>query len=971
MPTSAASQGLAGMTPRRALFAFAALLVGINVLSAVLDIRNERALVERNALRDFNNITALLADQTARSLESVDVLLRAAANDISAKGVGEPSARALRLKDRISGIPQIRAVVLLDRDGRAVLSTDERIAEGTDFSDRLYFKAHRDGTVVGRNVSAPFLSRTTNHWEFAVSEPVTDGNGQFAGVLAGLMDVDHFDRLYRSLDVGELGFVMLMTREGTLVTRVPPREQLLGKKLPDRDDVLGFVGREGRFSGWSLSMVAPEAREVPVLMSAAPIPDTPLVVIVGKPERTVLAPWRGESVRVILRTLLTSAVVLALVALAARELSRRAQADRRMRESEKRYAMAVAGANDGIWDLDFTTGQMYYSARALELLGLDPGLEGFRTREEWNALMPYHEDDNVRWGKSIEDHIAGTEGHYQVEWRARQADGSYRWVMVRGLCFRGADGRPSCFAGSITDIEPRKRYEAEILRQTALLDELFESAPEAVVLLDLDGRVIRTNREFASVFGFTAEESTGRLLTELIVPGDQVDEAVMIGAAANSPIRVSAECERLRKDGARIHVTLTASKVTIEGRMIGVYIIHRDITERRLAEAEQERLQARLRQAEKMEAVGRLAGGIAHDFNNVLGGILGYGEMLMESAAEGSPEQRYARNLLIAANRARGLVEQILTYSHSQHAARGPLEIGRTVRETLEVIRGSLPAGIALELALPDVPLVVYGDPTQLHQVVMNLCTNAVHAMGGDGTLAVSVEAVNLEQEVSFAQATLSPGRYIKLVVADTGTGMDGATLARIFEPFFTTKEVGQGTGLGLALVYGIVADSGGATHVTSELGRGSTFDIYLPRADIENVAIEQAEGPIERGHGERILLIDDEKPLLTMTAELLTRLGYDPVPFSDPNAALASLEVMPPESYDVVLTDEMMPGLTGTALARAVRRARSSLPIILISGYTGPMLTQIALGAGVREVLRKPIQSRELAAALARALTP
>jgi CheY-like chemotaxis protein len=371
-----------------------------------------------------------------------------------------------------------------------------------------------------------------------------------------------------------------------------------------------------------------------------------------------------------------------------------------------------------------------------------------------------------------------------------------------------------------------------------------------------------------------------------------------------------------------------------------------------------------------MEAVGRLAGGIAHDFNNILGGILGYGEMLQDSAAPGSPEQRYARNLLTAANRARDLVDQILTYSRSQRAARGPVDLGRIVRETLEVIRGSVPAGIVLEVNLPASAFVVMGDPTQLHQVVMNLCTNAIHAMTGDGTLAVSLEAIDLERELPVVHAMLPAGRYIKLAVSDTGSGMDDATLAHIFEPFFTTKEVGQGTGLGLSLVYGIVADSGGATHVDSEIGRGSTFEIYLPRAAVDSVESEKVEGPIARGHGERVLLVDDEKPLLIMTSEMLTRLGYDPAPFSDPHAALASLEAMP-ATYDLVLTDEMMPGLTGTALARAAHRARAGLPIILLSGYTGPMLTEMALAAGVREVLKKPVQTRELAAAMARALAP
>jgi PAS domain S-box-containing protein len=828
MRLPSAARGLSGMTLRRMLFALGAVLVGINILSAIWDIRNERAVVERNALRDFSNLTALLADQTARSLESVDLLLHAAAGDISTAGVGPPAARALRFKDRISGIPQIRAVILLDRNGKVLVSTDGGADDGADFSKRPYFTHQRDAAVKGRYVSDPFLGEITHRWAFAVSETITDADGRFAGVVAAIIDIQYFDRLYHSLDIGEAGFVALLTRGGILVTRVPrPREELFGNRLPDRGDVLGAIERDGRLSGWSPGLVS----ELPtqVLMSGAPVPDSPLVVIVGAPDRTVLAPWRTEAARIIVRTLLTSAVMLALVALAARELLRRAHAD-------------------------------------------------------------------------------------------------------------------------------------------GLLDELFESAPEAVALLDLDGRVIRTNREFATVFGFTAEESTGRLLSDLIVPAGQLDAACMIDTAANPERRVSAECERKRKDGSRIQVAITASPVTIEGKTIGVYTIQRDITERKLAEAEQERLQARLRQAEKMEAVGRLAGGIAHDFNNILGGILGYGEMLLESTTEGSQEQRFARNLLIAANRARDLVDQILAYSRSQRAARGPVEIGAIVRETLEVVRGSLPTGIVLEPALPQAPVVALCDPTQLHQVVMNLCTNAIHAMGCSGTLGVSLAAVDLEEELKLPQATLSPGPYVKLVVADTGVGMDEATLARIFEPFFTTKEVGRGTGLGLALVYGIVADSGGATHVTSVLGRGSMFEIYLPRADVAGVAVENSQGPIERGHGERVLLVDDEKPLLIMTAELLSRLGYDPAPFSDPHSALASLEAMP-EAYDIVLTDEMMPGLTGTALARAARKARADLPIILISGYTGPMLTQMALEAGVREVLRKPVQSRELAAALARGL--
>jgi CheY-like chemotaxis protein len=250
----------------------------------------------------------------------------------------------------------------------------------------------------------------------------------------------------------------------------------------------------------------------------------------------------------------------------------------------------------------------------------------------------------------------------------------------------------------------------------------------------------------------------------------------------------------------------------------------------------------------------------------------------------------------------------------------------------------------------------------------MNLCTNAIHAMGEEGRLTVTLEAIDLREELAFAQDTLAPGPYIRLTVTDTGSGMDEATLARIYEPFFTTKEVGRGTGLGLSLVYGIVADCGGATHATSAVGRGSTFEIYLPRADSADALVDEPLGPVERGHGERVLLVDDEEPLLEMTTELLARLGYQPTPFSDAHAALASLEA-DPEAYDLVLTDETMPGITGTALARAAGQMRPGLPVILISGYAGPLLVEMAREAGVREVLRKPIHSRELAEALARVL--
>ncbi len=705
------AQGLNSLTLRRLLFALGALIVAVNVLSAIWDLRNSRAVVERDALRNFSNLTSLLADQTARSLESIGILLHQAALDISRDGVGNPQLRARRLADRISGFPRIRALLVLDRNGHVVLSTDPGSVPGDDYSDRQYYRSHRDAILEGAFLSDPYIGRINYRWSFALSERLTDRDGAFAGVVAAVVDIEYVDRLFSTLDFGGSGFVTLLKRDGVLVTRVPKRDDLVGKRFDPASGILKRVAAGDRYSGWSPGAIDGK----PSLVSVAPVPAWPLVIGVGSSEAVVLAPWVAESERVILRTLLTSIFMVALVLLAARELARRDRAERE-------------------------------------------------------------------------------------------------------------------------------------------------------------------------------------------------------------------------------------------------------------AAAERECLQQRLRQSEKMEAIGRLAGGIAHDFNNILGGIIGYAEMLLEDMPQGTAQERHAHSLLVGARRARDLIEQILTYSRTHKVARRPVEMGRVVRETLEVMKGSMPPHVTLRGDLPTGPLVTVGNATQLHEVVMNLCTNAIQAMTSAGTLRVALEPIEIAKDLTLTHGVVAPGRYVKLTVSDTGAGMGEDTLARIFEPFFTTREVGGGTGLGLALVYRIVTDSGGAISVASKRGRGSTFEIYLPRVRDEEVVEPQADDKPQRGHGERILLVDDDVALLGMMSEMLERLGYEPEPFNDPRTAVAALQAQP-EAYDLVLSDEAMPGLTGTALARAARDARRDLPVIIVTGRAEEVFTQAAREAGVREVLLKPLHMRDLAAALARQL--
>ena len=393
-----------------------------------------------------------------------------------------------------------------------------------------------------------------------------------------------------------------------------------------------------------------------------------------------------------------------------------------------------------------------------------------------------------------------------------------------------------------------------------------------------------------------------------------------------------------------------------------------DISARKSAEAEKERLEAQLRQSQKMEAMGTLAGGIAHDFNNILGAILGYGELAQKATAEDSAVRRYLDNVMHAGGRAKALVERILAFSRSGVGERGPINVQAVIEETLELLAASLPPGVRLEKRLEAGDAAIVGDATQLHQVAMNLCTNALQAMQDGGVLEVALDRANVAQSRRLSHGDLAAAAYVRLCVSDTGSGIPPGVLERMFDPFFTTKGVGEGTGLGLSLVHGIVADLGGAIDVRTTVGRGTTFTIWLPIGG--EVAAPSAERATElpHGDGQTVMIVDDEKPLVALGEEILAELGYEPIGFSSSAAALAAFREAP-QRFDIVLTDETMPELVGTALAQEIRLLRPDIPIVLMSGYCGTSLHERARTIGIREVLRKPLQSKDIAECFGRVL--
>ncbi|HRE55651.1 MAG TPA: ATP-binding protein [Candidatus Competibacter sp.] len=391
-----------------------------------------------------------------------------------------------------------------------------------------------------------------------------------------------------------------------------------------------------------------------------------------------------------------------------------------------------------------------------------------------------------------------------------------------------------------------------------------------------------------------------------------------------------------------------------------------DITEQKRAAEEHERLTSQLRHAQKMEAVGTLAGGIAHEFNNLLGVILGYTEMARQSAPDDPRAAQYLKQVFVAGKRAKTIVNQILTFSRRGERARKAVDIQRLVSEAVELLRISLPSTIEIVERSSITGATVVADPDQLHQVLMNLGANAAQAMPQGGVLDIAVERVEMLQAVALAGVTLDAGPYVYLTVSDTGVGMDRATLERVFDPFFTTKEVGEGTGLGLSIVHGIVTDHGGAVYVDSQPDHGTTFHLYLPCSEDAADPDANTEQLVCFGQGQAILFVDDEPSLVELGEELLAALGYEPVGYTRSQEALAAFRANP-ERFQLVITDQIMPKLTGLDLAAELTRIRPDIPILLATGRPDLALAERGRLAGIREVLKKPLLIRELAEAIAR----
>jgi PAS domain S-box-containing protein len=498
-----------------------------------------------------------------------------------------------------------------------------------------------------------------------------------------------------------------------------------------------------------------------------------------------------------------------------------------------------------------------------------------------------------------------------------------------------------------------------------------ESSPSGILMTDARGGIVLVNREIERLSGYSREELLGRSIETLVPERYRSGHAGFRGGfMANPKVRAMGagrDLYGLRKDGTEVPVEIGLTPVaTGEGMFILASIV--DISARLAAEAERRRLEEELRQAQKLEAIGTLAGGIAHDFNNILFGIVGYAE-LMGKAASPEAAAHDRAELLRAAQRGRDLVERILVFSRRQPTERHPVELGRSVEEAVKLLRATLPPGIELQVTVHPQSPRIRADLTSIHQVLMNLGTNAAHAMPGGGVVEILVEPRYLRDSVVRLHPGLHEGPYGVLVVRDKGAGMDSVVRQRAFEPFFTTKSKGSGTGLGLSMVHSIVKAHEGAIDLESEPGRGTTVTCFFPAIAVTPEEERAGAGEPPSGHGERVLLVEDELSLAEMSARRLESLGYRVTVETDPLHALGTFSARP-QDFDLMISDYLMPGMVGLELARAVHNVRPDLPIALLTGFIEDLPEEALRTAGVRRLIGKPATLLELAEALRAALS-
>ena len=623
-----------------------------------------------------------------------------------------------------------------------------------------------------------------------------------------------------------------------------------------------------------------------------------------------------------------------------RDITERKRAEEVLRESEERFRQLAENIDEVFWLTNPSRSEMLYISPAYEKIWGRRCEELYASPQTW--LDAIHPEDRGRVRHAATTKQA--EGTYDEEYRIIQPDGSIHWIRDRAFPVRNASGEIQRYAGVARDITEGRRATERIQEQAALLDQ----AQDAILVRDLEGRVLFWNKGAERIYGWTREEAMSSHISGIIPKNEEAYATVLKDG------EWSGELQKTTKDGRKLTMdtrwTLLHDK---EGRPKSIFVIATDITDRK-------KIEAQFLRAQRMESIGTLAGGVAHDLNNILSPIM----MSIEMLKDFSTDQRSSNileTLEVSAQRGADIVRQILSFARGMDGKRIEVQPKHLLKDIENIVKSTFPKNIRWELSAPYDTWTVLGDPTQLHQILLNLCVNARDAMPDGGLLEFNIENRVLDDQYATMNLQAKPGPYVIVSVRDSGTGMTPEVIEKIFDPFFTTKEIGHGTGLGLSTVLAIVTSHEGFINVCSEPGRGTTFRLYLPAVTSPGSGNgPQAKECLPRGNGETVLLIDDEASILTITSQTLQAFGYQ-VLTANNGAAAVAIYAKHQHKIAVVITDMMMPVMDGRATVHAMKEINPLVKIIAASGLSSKADVSTAGEASVKNFLSKPYSAETL----------
>ncbi|MEW6669002.1 MAG: PAS domain S-box protein [Thermodesulfobacteriota bacterium] len=638
------------------------------------------------------------------------------------------------------------------------------------------------------------------------------------------------------------------------------------------------------------------------------------------------------------------------------DITKRKQVEEALRQSEERLRLALEAADQGLYDLNLQTGEAVVSPEYARMLGYEPH-EFHETHQEWQERL--HPEERELICRVFQEYLSGLRNEYRVEYRQKTKGGEWRWILSQGRVVEwDQEGRPLRMLGTHTDITTRKEMEEALIESEERYRQLFDLESDALFLVDSKtGRYLEANRAACALYGYTREELLSSVkATDLSAEPNKTLFAIQ-AQDTYVPLRLLR-----KKDGTVFPVEITSSYFQWRGRDVHLAAM-RDISERVRAEEQRKRLEEELRQSQKMEALGTLAGGVAHDFNNLLTVITGNADLILLDLKEEHPLYQRIEEIRKASRRAASLTRQLLAFSRRQIIEPRVLSLNDILKGTEKMLGRLIGENIRLEVdPVPDLWEVKI-DPGQMEQVILNLAVNAKDAMPMGGRLTMTTRNTHLDASFFAGRGIAeAPGPYVMLEISDTGTGISPEIRERIFDPFFTTKELGKGTGLGLSTVYGIVKQNRGFIFVKSEPGKGTAFEIYLPRTE-EGQKWEPATEHVhtDATGSETILLVEDEDHLEKLAASILTRSGYRVLEARNGEDALA-VSGAHNGPIHLLLTDVVMPGMNGRELAERITSLRRGIRVLYMSGYTDDAIAPYGILEQGVVLLQKPFTPEALA---------